>query len=293
MKIALFGKHLQHADVPVVKTIVDLADELGLELLAEESYNEQIRSAVPAIELESYSRSTRLQSKGVNFILSLGGDGTLLETLTYVKESAIPVIGINLGRMGFLASIPKERIREALTELKKGHFRIERRSLIELRSGEDLFHPFHFALNDFTIHKRDTGAMIAVDTYLNGEFFCTYWADGLIIATPTGSTAYSLSCGGPVITPDTNSLVITPVAPHNLNIRPIVVADSTVISLRVHGRGHNHLLSLDSRSAIVEYEMEIAVQKAPFYFNLVKLNSQNFINTLREKLTWGLDARNT
>jgi NAD+ kinase len=292
MKIALFGKQINENDIHSILHILEVAAELEIELVSEIRYLEQIKTFREDFELPVFSNTADLIHNHVNFVLSLGGDGTLLETLTFVKETAIPVIGINLGRLGFLASIPKERIREALTQLKKSQFSIEKRSIIELRSRENLFSPFHFALNDFTIHKRDTGAMIAVDTYLNGEFFCTYWADGLIVATPTGSTAYSLSCGGPVITPDTNSMVITPVAPHNLNIRPIVVADSTVVSFKVHGRGHNHLVSLDSRSEIIEYSMEMAVQKAPFYFNLVKLNSQNFINTLREKLTWGFDTRN-
>ncbi len=240
----------------------------------------------------TFSNSGNLISQGATHVISFGGDGTLLDTLHFIKDSGLAVMGINLGRLGFLSNIPKEYACEAVELLLKGHYRYEKRTLLELKSTNQLFQPNHFALNDFTIHKRDTGSMITIDTYLNGEFFTSYWADGIIVATPTGSTAYSLSCGGPVIFPDSSNFVITPVAPHNLNIRPIVVADSTIISFRVRGRGANHLISLDSRYEIIDYVQEIAIQKANFFFNLIKLNNQNFIDTLREKLKWGLDNRN-
>lgn len=225
-------------------------------------------------------------------MLSLGGDGTLLETLAYVKNTDTPVIGVNLGRLGFLSLVPKDEIGQALHSLQNGHFRLEKRSVLELRSERNLFAPFNYALNDFTIHKRDTGSMITIDTYLNGDFFNSYWADGIIVSTPTGSTAYSLSCGGPIIFPDSNNFAITPVAPHNLTIRPVIVPDSSIISFKVKGRGANCLVSLDARYHTIENIKEIAIQKAGFMLNLVKLNNQNFIKTLREKLNWGFDSRN-
>lgn len=292
MKIAIFGRHTEKMDINVINDIFQASASMQIELSIEESYFHLLKNFLGDLDYPVYNANSDLRKQGIHFMISLGGDGTLLETLTYVKNTPIPVLGINFGRMGFLSNIHKKEVAEVLFSLKMGQYKIEKRSLLELKSQDDLFSPFHFALNDFTLHKRDTGSMIAIETYLNGELFNTYWSDGLIVATPTGSTAYSLSCGGPIIFPDATNFVITPVAPHNLNIRPIIVSENTVISFKVKGRGQNHLVSLDSRYEIVEYNKEIAVQKADFSFSLVKLNRQNFINTLREKLAWGLDARN-
>jgi NAD+ kinase len=293
MKIAVYGRNIEEKDRDTLRLIFNKLKDLGVNCLIEHAYALQLQQGVlDATSFPVFAHTDDLLREQVECVLSLGGDGTLLETLSFVKNTAIPVLGINLGRLGFLSYVPKEEAAQALAALVNHQYKLDRRSLLELKSSGNYFEPVPFALNDFTIHKRDTGAMISVETYLNGEYFSTYWADGVIVATPTGSTAYSLSCGGPILFPDSGSFVITPVAPHNLNIRPIVVDDQTIISFRVKGRGANHLISLDSRSQIVDYMQEIAVQKAPFFFNLVKLNDHNFIDTLREKLKWGLDNRN-
>ncbi|MDZ4839161.1 MAG: NAD kinase, partial [Bacteroidota bacterium] len=243
-------------------------------------------------ELLTYSSPQDLHNNLPQMLISMGGDGTLLETLYYVKKTKTPVLGINLGRLGFLTHATDSQIIKVVDCIKSGKYKIEERSVLKINNEHHLFEANSFALNDFTIHKRDTGSMIIVDTYLNGEYFTNYWADGVIVATPTGSTAYSLSCGGPIIFPETNSLVITPVAPHNLSMRPIIVPDSSVISFRVRGRGESHMVSLDSRFTVVEYNHEIGVQIADFKFQLVRLGNFSFIETLREKLKWGLDYRN-
>ncbi len=292
MKLAIYGKSYDEKDKGTIESLFHLLHKNGIAYCIEKQYYELITSIVPQDGIELFSDSKDLVKANVNFLLSLGGDGTLLETLAFLKETAIPVIGVNLGRLGFLSLVSKNEIEQALFSLQNGHFKLEKRSVLELNSDNDLFRPFNYALNDFTIHKRDTGSMITIETYLNGDYFNTYWCDGIIVSTPTGSTAYSLSCGGPIIFPDSNNFAITPVAPHNLSIRPVIVPDSSILSFKVKGRGINCLVSLDARYHIVENINEIAIQKAGFMVNLVKLNNQNFINTLREKLKWGFDSRN-
>jgi NAD+ kinase len=228
----------------------------------------------------------------IDCIISLGGDGTLLDTVTFVRDKGIPVLGINYGRLGFLASIGKDELHTAVEALVKRTYMLDKRSLLHLDASMPLFNKIPYALNEITIHKKDSSPMIKIHTYLNGEFLNTYWADGLIVATPTGSTGYSLSCNGPVVFPDSSSFVITPVSPHNLNIRPIVVPDDNIISFEVEGRTDGFLCTLDSRREIIEKEVQLAVRKETFNINLVRLNENNFLQTLRNKLSWGLDKRN-
>jgi NAD+ kinase len=228
----------------------------------------------------------------VDCLVSIGGDGTMLDTLTLVRDSGIPVIGINMGRLGFLASIAKTEIATAVDSLVKGHFTIDKRSLIKLDSNIELFNGLNYGLNDLTIHKKDTSSMIIIHTYLNGEFLNSYWADGLIIATPTGSTGYSLSCGGPIIFPSSENFVITPISPHNLNVRPIIISDNQVITFEVEGRSAQFLATLDARTETIESTVQLAVRKAAFQINLIRLHSENYLGTLRNKLMWGLDTRN-
>lgn len=225
-------------------------------------------------------------------MISLGGDGTLLDTVTLIRNKNIPLLGINFGRLGFLASIGKEELESAVSSLVNHTFVEDERTLIHLDSNVSLFGETPYALNEFAIHKLDTSSMIKIHAYLNGEFLNTYWADGLIVATPTGSTGYSLSCNGPVVFPDSGSFVITPVAPHNLNVRPIVVPDNNIISFEIEGRTDSFLCTLDSRKEIVKKNIQIAVKKEEFTINLVRLNENNFLQTLRNKLSWGLDRRN-
>ena len=227
-----------------------------------------------------------------DFILSVGGDGTLLETVTFVKKKEIPILGINAGRLGFLATTPREKITESLDALFTGDFRYDDRSLIRLESEEDIFNGLNFGLNEFTILKKDTSSMIVVHTYIDGEYLNSYWADGLIVSTPTGSTGYSLSCGGPLVLPQSNNFIIAPVSPHNLNVRPIIVSDNSVISFKIEGRGKNVLVSLDSRSKTVPASITLKVKKESFKARLVEVQGYNFLETLRNKLNWGLDLRN-
>lgn len=225
-------------------------------------------------------------------MISLGGDGTLLDTVTMVRTKKIPLLGINFGRLGFLASIGREEVETVVASLKNNTFVEDERTLIHLDSNMPIFGDTPYALNEFAIHKVDTSSMIKIHTYLNGEFLNSYWADGLIVATPTGSTGYSLSCNGPVVFPDSGSFVITPVAPHNLNVRPIVVPDNNVISFEVESRSDQVLCTLDSRKEVVDKNIQLAVKKEEFTVSLIRLNENNFLQTLRNKLSWGLDRRN-
>ena len=225
-------------------------------------------------------------------MISLGGDGTLLDTVTMVRNQDIPLLGINFGRLGFLASIGREELETVVASLKNRTFVEDERTLIHLDSNMPLFGETPYALNEFAIHKLDTSSMIKIHAYLNGEFLNSYWADGLIVATPTGSTGYSLSCNGPIVFPDSGSFVITPVAPHNLNVRPIVVPDDNIISFEIEGRADSFLCTLDSRKEIVQKTIQLAVKKEKFTVSLIRLNENNFLQTLRNKLSWGLDRRN-
>lgn len=228
----------------------------------------------------------------VDFLISIGGDGTILDTVTLVRNKNIPILGINYGRLGFLASISKNEIGLAVDALVNRRYVIDKRSLIHLDASEQLFGDAPFGINEFSIHKRDISPMIKINTYLNGEFLNTYWCDGLLLATPTGSTGYNMSCGGPIVFPESGSLVITPVAPHNLNVRPIVVPDSYVISFEVESRSDEFICAIDARREIVKTGIQLAVKKENFSINLVRLNENNFLSTLHTKLTWGLDKRN-
>ncbi len=225
-------------------------------------------------------------------LISLGGDGTLLDTVCLVRDRQIPVLGINFGRLGFLASLGKDNLEEAVLALKSRTYVLDKRGLLHLDSSVSLFENNSFALNEFVIHKREFSPMIKIHTYINGEFLNTFWSDGLIVSTPTGSTGYSLSCNGPVVFPDSNSFIITPIAPHNLNIRPIVVPNHNVVSFEVEGRAEDFICTLDSRKEVVNKSVQLAIRKEDFCFNLIRLNENNFLRTLREKLTWGFDTRN-
>ncbi len=225
-------------------------------------------------------------------VISLGGDGTMLDCVTLVRDKKIPILGINFGRLGFLASISKHELTVAVDAIVNRTFVKDKRSLIHLDASITLFAHEAFALNEFAIHKRDTSPMLKIHTYLNGEFLNTFWADGLIVSTPTGSTGYNLSCGGPIVFPDSNSFVITPVAPHNLNARPIVIPDNNILSFEIETRGDAFICALDARKEIVDKTIQLAVKKEAFDISLFRLNENSFLSTLRNKLTWGMDIRN-
>lgn len=291
MKIAILGKPFDAAATPFIQALFDELAARQTEILVLEDFHEFI---IPRLRLPpgtlTFRRGDSL--RGTQFVLSIGGDGTLLNTVTYVGALQIPILGINTGRLGFLAPINPDYIPQAIEALFRGHFTLEDRSLLRLDTDPDVFGPLNFALNEFSILKRDTSSMIAVHTYINGEYLNSYWADGLVVSTPTGSTGYSLSCGGPVMLPQTNNFIIAPVCPHNLNVRPLIVPDQSIISFEIEGRAANYLLALDSRSMPVEASVQIAVRRENFNARLVKLNHVNFLSTLRNKLNWGLDRRN-
>ena len=291
MKIAILGKPFDDAAAPFIQALFDELAARQTEILVVESFREFI---TPRLRLPPGTHTFRRGDslRGTQFVLSIGGDGTLLDTVTYVGALQIPILGINTGRLGFLAPINPDYIPQAIEALFRGHFTLEDRSLLRLDTDPDVFGQLNFALNEFSILKRDTSSMIAVHTYINGEYLNSYWADGLVVSTPTGSTGYSLSCGGPVMLPQTNNFIIAPVCPHNLNVRPLIVPDQSIISFEIEGRAANYLLALDSRSMPVEASVQIAVRRENFNARLVKLNHVNFLSTLRNKLSWGLDRRN-
>jgi len=229
---------------------------------------------------------------GVDFLFSLGGDGTLLEASMIIGASGIPIVGINLGRLGFLASIEKKYIAQTIDKLVNGEYSLEKRSLLHFKSNESQFAPFPYALNDMTLIKRDHSSMVVIHAAVNGEFLNSYWADGVILSTPTGSTGYNLSCGGPILMPTAENFIITPIAPHNLSVRPLVVPDNSTIEFTIEGRGENFLCTMDSRHEVISQKTKITVKRAPFDINLVKLPKITFMKTMRDKLQWGRDARN-
>jgi len=292
LKVAIYSRVLESTQQKDIQHFFDELEKEQITPVVFRSFFNEIRSRlnIPNVT-ETFSGHNDL-SDDIDFMISLGGDGTLLDTVTLVRNKNIPVVGINFGRLGFLASIGREEMSEAVKALARRSYIIDKRTLIHLDSNIPLFNDVPYALNEFAIHKRDTAPMIKIHTYLNGELLNTYWADGLILATPTGSTGYSLSCGGPVVFPDACSLVLTPIAPHNLNVRPIVIPDQTIISFEVESRSDDMICALDSRREIVNKNVLLAVRKENFMMNLVRLNENNFLQTLRNKLSWGLDKRN-
>jgi NAD+ kinase len=292
MKVAIYSRMIEYEQQSGVQRLFDELIRQHLQPVIYQPFLEQIGSAfVLPSDIGSFRESSDLD-ESIEFLISLGGDGTLLDTVALVRDKNIPVVGINFGRLGFLASIGKEELTTAVTALANRTFVVDKRSLIHLDANRPLFGDVPYGLNEFAIHKTDTSPMIKIHTYLNGEFLNTYWADGLIVATPTGSTGYSLSCGGPVVFPESASFVITPVAPHNLNVRPIVVPDNNIISFEVEGRAENFICVLDSRKEIVDKQVQLAVRSESFTLSLIRLNENNFLQTLRGKLSWGLDTRN-
>jgi NAD+ kinase len=292
LKVAIYSRAIEHEQQNGVQRLFDELIRQHLRPVIHQPFLEKIASTlVLPPDIESFRESADLDDS-IEFLISLGGDGTLLDTVSLVRDKNIPVLGINFGRLGFLASIGKEELTTAVTALANRTFVVDKRSLIHLDANRPLFGDVPYGLNEFAIHKTDTSPMIKIHTYLNGEFLNTYWADGLIVATPTGSTGYSLSCGGPVVFPDSASFVITPVAPHNLNVRPIVVPDNNIISFEVEGRAENFICVLDSRKEIVDKQVQLAVRSEAFTLSLIRLNENNFLQTLRGKLSWGLDTRN-
>ncbi len=293
MQIAVYSKVLHDSDVPYVQSLMDALHREGVNIYIYGPYLEQLKNKVTfQRDVATIENHLDFKTHVFDFVICLGGDGTILDAILLVRDSGVPIMGINLGRLGFLASIGKLRIESALGALAKGQFVVETRKLLYLESNLPIFGDTRFALNDCTLLKRDTSSMITIHTFLNGAYLNSYWADGLIVATPTGSTGYSLSCGGPIIFPNSGNFVITPVAPHNLNVRPVVISDTSVLSFEIEGRAENFLCTLDSRSETINSEYQLAVRSCDFSVRLVQLQDESFVKTLREKLNWGVDPRN-
>jgi NAD+ kinase len=293
MKIAVYGKSFSDSVAVNIQQLITKLELAKCEVIIYQPFLEFLRRKIRVNrDIASFESYEDILKSKTELFLSIGGDGTFLNTIVFVRDSGIPVLGVNTGRLGFLASISKDDIFQAIDDVVAKKYITEKRSLIRLETRNNLFGDTNFALNEFTVLKKDTSSMITINMFLNDQYLNSYWADGLIIATPTGSTAYSLSCGGPIITPEAENFVITPIASHNLTVRPIVIPDSYEIKLKVDGRGENYLVSLDSRSQTIDYSTELVVRKESFYINLVRLESEKFFSTIRNKLMWGLDKRN-
>ena len=294
MKVAIYGQYYQNSTEPIIRDIFVFFNKNNVELIIESNFLEMLYDKkIIQKEYNTFSSHTELDSS-IDMLISIGGDGTILRAATLVRDSGIPILGINAGRLGFLATVQKENIDEFLQIVIDKKYTLSKRTLLSLSCTppNEALQDINFAMNEISVSRKDTTSMITIDTYLNSEFLNSYWADGLIISTPTGSTGYSLSCGGPILTPDVKSLVITPIAPHNLNARPLVIPDETEIELKVSGREDNYLVSLDSRITSVANESILTIKKTPFQINMVEIPDETFLKTLRTKLLWGEDKRN-
>lgn len=294
MKVALYGQYYLVSTEPIIKDIFIFFNENHVEMVIEATFLEMLyEKKIVRKEYKTFSSHTELDSS-FDMLISIGGDGTMLRAVTLVRNSGVPLLGINAGRLGFLANVQKENIAAFMQLALDKKYTLSKRTLLSLSCSptNETILDLDFALNEVTVSRKDSTSMITIETYLNGEFLNSYWADGLIISTPTGTTGYSLSCGGPILTPDVKSLVITPISPHNLNARPLVIADDTEILLRVTGREDQYLVSLDSRITSVKNESVLTIKKTPFQINMVEIQDETFLKTLRNKLLWGEDRRN-
>jgi NAD+ kinase len=294
MKVAIYGKYYLNSTEPIINDIFVFFSNNNVEMIIESSFLKILHEKkIIQNEYKTFSSHTELDSS-FDMLISIGGDGTILRAAALVRNSGVPILGINAGRLGFLATVQKENIDEFMQFIIDKKYTISKRTLLSLSCTptNESIEEINFAMNEVSVSRKDTTSMITIETYLNNEFLNSYWADGLIIATPTGSTGYSMSCGGPILTPDVRSFVITPIAPHNLNARPLVVPDETEIRLKVSGREENYLVSLDSRITSVRNEAILVIKKTPFQINMVEIPKETFLKTLRTKLFWGEDRRN-
>lgn len=289
-KIAIHARVIREASKSYVKNLIEIIHANDREIFISPDLSKMSEASDLFGSLPVYDPKRDMSS--FEAIFSLGGDGTLLQTLTHVGNSRLPILGINLGRLGFLATISKEHIKDALDLYFAGKYTFDDRVLIELTTDNKLFTDNNYALNEFAILRKDTSSMIVVKCYLDGEYLNTYWADGLMVATPTGSTGYSLSCGGPVVIPNTKNFIVTPISPHNLNVRPMVISEDSQLSFTIESRNPTYQVSLDSRSETVSGRVNLQVKKADFPARLIRVEGSSFVDTLRTKLTWGLDKRN-
>ncbi len=294
MKVAIYGKYYLNSTEPIINDIFVFFSNNGVEMIIEAEFLKILHEKkIIQKEYKTFTSHSELNSS-FDMLISIGGDGTILRAAALVGNSGVPILGINAGRLGFLATVQKENIDKFMQFIIDKKYTISKRTLLSLSCTptNDAVEEINFALNEISVSRKETTSMITIETYLNNEFLNSYWADGLIISTPTGSTGYSMSCGGPILTPDVRSFVITPIAPHNLNARPLVVPDETEIRLKISGRDNHYLVSLDSRIISVKNETLLFIKKSPFEINMVEIPNETFLKTLRNKLFWGEDRRN-
>jgi NAD+ kinase len=292
MKIALFGKNFDKQRIPFVQKMVETLLYSKVELVIYKPYYDLVSPFIEFPKSIQFFHSNDDIGKDIAMLFSIGGDGTLLDVLPIIRETGIPVLGINMGRLGFLSSVSKQDIQQAIAYILEGRYNLINRTLLQLESPVGLFGDLNFALNELTIFRKELTSLIVINVYIDEAFVNAYWADGLIIATPTGSTAYSLSAGGPILVPTAQNFVITPIATHNLSVRPIVIPDKSIIRLKVVGRHAKYTVSMDSRSTVINQSVDIVIKKADFGVKLVNMEGKDFFGTIREKLLWGLDIRN-
>jgi len=291
VKIAIYSQYLEDNYLSFVQALFQSLLQKGVEVIVYEKFHADLSEEADLdSRLKTFKNHNDISS--VNYLFSIGGDGTLLKTITFVRDNDIPILGINTGRLGFLTSVEIKEIEFAIDAVLSGDFDLDTRTLLSLETENKLFGEVNYALNEITLQKKDTSSMITIQVYLDGDFLNSYWADGLIVSTPTGSTAYSLSCNGPIILPGSGNIIINPIAPHNLNVRPVVIPDNTTLTLKIKGRTDNFLVALDSRSVTVPLSMELKIKKSSHQINLIRLKNHSFLKTLRSKLIWGHDKRN-
>lgn len=292
MKVAVYGKQYQEDVAPFVLELFQELEKAQMEILVYEPFYDFLsKQSNLNLFLNTFTTSEELKNE-IELFVGIGGDGTILDATTLIRDSGIPIIGVNTGRLGFLADIAKDQIPKTIKQLVNKRYSIDQRTLLKLETEKPIFGELNFALNEVTISRKDTTSMITITSYLNDKFLNSYWADGLIISTPTGSTGYSLSCGGPIVMPGSNNFIITPIAPHNLNVRPLVISDEYELKVKVEGRANQFLIALDSRIETIDSSVELTIKKECFKINMIETDTQDFASTLRNKLLWGLDKRN-
>lgn len=293
MKVLLYGHKVNDTDIQYIADLYQTIFDAQHQLLIYKPYFKQINKKFEINQqvklVDSYDS---LKNEQCDILISLGGDGTILRAASLIRELNIPILGINLGRLGFLSNLDKTKTLNVLKLIEEKNYELDSRSLLSLETNSPIFGKTKFALNDFTLLKRDTSSMITIHAFVNDQFLNTYWADGLIISTPTGSTGYSLSCGGPIIFPSSKTFVITPVAPHTLTARPIIIPDDSKIRLQAEGRTDNFLCTLDARAEFIDSSVDLLLKKCDFMINLIRFQEQTFSQTIRDKLNWGIDSRN-
>jgi NAD+ kinase len=293
MKLAIYGVRFYEQAKDYIQLLFSELKKINAEIVVFEQLAEALEQNIEINQsYTTFADHEDLAKEDFDFMITIGGDGTILSAATLIRDLSIPVLGINTGRLGFLANISKHHIQKTLIQLKKGRYELKERSLIAVQNMQGVFGELNFAVNEITINRKDTTSMISVKVCIDGNYLNTYWADGLIIATPTGSTGYSLSCGGPIVMPGTHNLVITPIAPHNLNVRPLIIDDNHELTIHVQGREDQYLIGLDSRIYTVPLGAEIKLRKSDFTLTMVELENHDYPSTLRNKLLWGLDRRN-